>query len=179
MMIDEKILISVIIPVYNVERYLERCLNSICNNTYKNLQIICIDDGSTDNSINILRDFAPKDNRIEIIEKANAGVSAARNDGIKAARGDYIAFVDADDWIHSQYFEYLMQPVQMYGTDISVCREKRVHIYCKDEEIERFNIIYLSGEGIFSKSTVKGLVWAKLYKKSKLANIKFNENVKF
>lgn len=72
-----------------------------------------------------------------------------------------------------------MQPVQMYGTDISVCSEKRVHIYCKDEEIERFNTIYLSGEGIFSKSTVKGLVWAKLYKKSKLANIKFNEKVKF
>lgn len=173
------VLISVIIPVYNVDSYLERCIKSVCNNTYRNLQVICIDDGSTDNSLRILQEFAEKDDRIEIIEKNNAGVSAARNDGLKAAKGNYIAFVDADDWLHRQYFEYLMKPVQMYKADISVCREKRVDFWCEDEKIGKCSIVHLSGKDVLEPPSVKVNVWAKLYKRTRLINIVFNEKVKF
>ena len=89
--------ISVIIPVYNVERYLRECLDSIINQTYRNLEIICIDDGSLDNSINILKDYSKIDNRIFIKQQQNRGPSKARNEGIKISTGKYLIFVDSDD----------------------------------------------------------------------------------
>ena len=91
-------LISIIIPIYNAEKYIERCINSLKNQTYKNIEIICINDGSTDNSLNILKRIAITDNRITIIEQENKGVSVARNKGIESAKGKYIMFLDADDW---------------------------------------------------------------------------------
>lgn len=107
----EKDKITVIIPVYNVENYLERCLKSILYNTYTNLEIICVNDGSTDNSKKILEDYSKRDKRVVVINKKNAGVSSARNAGIKIATGEYIAFVDSDDWIHEKYFEYLIRGI--------------------------------------------------------------------
>ena len=95
-MYNEKLLISVIIPVYNAEQYIERCLNSIVHNTYRNLEIICINDGSTDTSFEKLQKLAAKDKRITIINQQNAGVSAARNAGLSISRGDAIAFVDSE-----------------------------------------------------------------------------------
>ena len=92
-------LISVIVPVYNVEEYLDRCIESIVNQTYKNLEILLIDDGSTDNSYNICDKWAKKDNRIKVVHKENGGVSSARNVGLDVATGDYIGFVDSDDYI--------------------------------------------------------------------------------
>ena len=89
--------VSVIIPVYNVEKYLQKCLDSVINQTYKNLEIICVDDGSPDNSGGILDAYAQNDSRIIVIHQENAGVSAARNRGLDAATGEYIAFVDSDD----------------------------------------------------------------------------------
>jgi len=91
--------ISIIIPVYNVEQYLSMCLDSVINQTYKNLEIICINDGSTDNSQEILERYASKDIRIKIVKQKNIGLSGARNEGIDLASGDYIMFVDSDDWI--------------------------------------------------------------------------------
>lgn len=102
-------LISVIVPVYNTAQYLKRCITSIQNNTYKNLEIICINDGSTDNSLNILKNLATCDSRIKVITQPNGGVSSARNSGLDIATGDYVAFVDSDDWVHFQYFEMLIQ----------------------------------------------------------------------
>ena len=96
-------LISVIVPVYNVEKYLNRCVESIMNQTYKNLQIILIDDGSNDRSGKICDEYAEKDKRIEVIHKENAGVSAARNKGLDKAKGEWITFVDADDWIEKTF----------------------------------------------------------------------------
>ena len=90
--------LSVIIPVYNVENYLRECLDSITNQTVKDIEIICIDDGSTDNSPNILKEYQKKDSRIKIITKKNGGQASARNLGIKEAQGEYIAFIDASDY---------------------------------------------------------------------------------
>ena len=92
-------LISIIVPVYNSQQYLRQCLESLLNQTYKNLQIICIDDGSTDDSLSILNSYKKKDKRIYIYSKKNEGVSQARNYGLSMAKGKYIMFVDSDDWI--------------------------------------------------------------------------------
>ena len=115
----EKDKITAIIPVYNVENYLERCLKSILYNTYTNLEIICVNDGSTDNSKKILEDYSKRDKRVVVINKKNAGVSSARNAGIKIATGEYIAFVDSDDWIHEKYFEYLIRGIDT--ADLVIC----------------------------------------------------------
>ena len=100
-----KDLISVIVPVYNVEKYLEKCLNSLVNQTYQNIEIIVVDDGSTDNSGRIADDFALKYDIIKVIHTKNGGLSAARNVGIENAGGEYIAFVDSDDWVDVNTFE--------------------------------------------------------------------------
>ena len=91
--------ISVIIPVYNVEKYLRECLDSLLNQTFKDIEIICVNDGSTDGSLNILNEYASKDSRFIIINQNNQGLSAARNNGLNVAKGDYVAFLDSDDYI--------------------------------------------------------------------------------
>lgn len=96
--------ISIIIPIYNTAEYLPRCFDSILHNTYRNLEIICVNDGSTDDDAVILEQYAVADSRIIMVNKENAGVSAARNTGLDIATGDFIAFVDFDDWIFYQYF---------------------------------------------------------------------------
>lgn len=96
--------ISVIIPVYNTADYLPRCLDSVINSDYRNLEIICVNDGSTDNSLDILNEYAEKDSRIRVITITNGGVSNARNVGIESSSGEFIAFVDSDDWVHRQFF---------------------------------------------------------------------------
>ena len=101
-------LISVIIPVYNVEKYLEKCINSVIGQTYKNIEIIIVDDGSTDKSGLICDFFAGKDTRIVVIHKVNGGLSSARNAGLDIAKGDYIGFVDSDDWIEPDMYECLL-----------------------------------------------------------------------
>lgn len=101
-------LISVIIPVYNMEKYLVRCLDSVINNTYANLEIICVNDGSSDHSLQILKRYQKNDPRILIINQENMGISAARNAGLALAKGGWIAFIDSDDWVHKQYFEILL-----------------------------------------------------------------------
>ena len=104
--------ISVIIPVYNVEKYLKRCLDSVINQTYKNLEIILIDDGSTDKSGNICDEYAAKDKRIIVIHKENGGLSDARNKGLDICTGDYISFIDSDDWIENGFYEYVVNNVK-------------------------------------------------------------------
>lgn len=98
-------LLSIIVPIYNVEQYLERCIESIINQTYKNLEIILVDDGSKDNSGTIADTYASKDNRIKVIHKENGGLSDARNHGLDQAKGKYIIFIDSDDFIDSSMCE--------------------------------------------------------------------------
>ncbi|MBQ3194486.1 MAG: glycosyltransferase [Oscillospiraceae bacterium] len=113
-------LISVIVPVYNVERYLARCVDSILAQTYENLQIILVDDGATDASGNICDEYAAKDSRITVIHKKNGGLSSARNAGIEAARGEYLAFVDSDDWIEPEMYACLLALLKKYDAEL-VC----------------------------------------------------------
>ena len=111
--------VSVIIPIYNVEKYLEDCLNSVINQTLKDIEIICIDDCSTDNSVSILEEFAKKDNRIIIIKnEENRGAGYTRNIGIKNSNGEYIGFVDSDDYISKDYFENLYNTAKKYNSDL-------------------------------------------------------------
>ena len=100
-------LISIIVPVYNVKNYLEKCLQSICGQTYKNLEIILIDDGSSDGSGELCDLFAQRDGRIKVIHQTNAGQSAARNRGLAVAQGELLGFVDSDDWIEPDMYEFL------------------------------------------------------------------------
>lgn len=113
--------ISVIVPVYNTEKYLEQCIDSIINQSYKNLEIILVDDGATDNSPQICDSYATRDERIKVIHKKNEGVSVARNTGIKMATGDYLAFVDSDDMLNSVTYEKLMNNALQNNADISIC----------------------------------------------------------
>ena len=108
--------VSVIIPVYNVEKYLPKCLDSVIGQTYKNLEIICVNDGSPDNSVDILESYAEKDSRIIIINQENTGLSGARNTGIEVATGDYIIFLDSDDWMDAEAVETAMQYAEKADT---------------------------------------------------------------
>ena len=116
----EENLISVIIPIYNVEKYISRCLDSVINQTYKKIEIICVDDGSPDNSIKILKEYEKKDSRIKIIRQENGGLSSARNIGIKDSRGEYIFFLDSDDWLPLNSLELLYEDILLNKSDISV-----------------------------------------------------------
>lgn len=113
--------VSVIIPVYNVEKYLEQCLDSVINQTLKDIEIICVNDGSTDNSKNILEKYAQKDSRIKILTQENKGQGAARNRGIKEATGKYLYFVDSDDWLVNNALEKLFNHITKTNADICVC----------------------------------------------------------
>lgn len=110
--------VSVIIPVYNVEQYLSKCLESVINQTLQDIEIICINDGSTDNSLQILEEYAQKDSRIIVINQQNQGVAAARNKGLEIASGCYIGFVDPDDWVDSDFFEKLYEKSENETIDI-------------------------------------------------------------
>lgn len=111
--------VSIIVPVYNVEQYLRKCLDSLINQTLKDIEIICINDGSTDNSRVILQEYAMKDNRIKVRSQENAGVSNARNNGLKIAKGEYIGFCDSDDWIEANFYEKLYNSATKYNADIA------------------------------------------------------------
>ncbi len=114
--------ISIIVPVYNVENYLKKCLDSIVNQTFKDIEIILINDGSTDNSLNICKEYAKKDHRIRLINKPNGGLSSARNVGIDLSTGEYLGFVDSDDWIALNMYEKLYNLCKIFNADISQCK---------------------------------------------------------
>ncbi len=110
--------VSVIVPVYNVEKYLHRCVDSIISQTYENLEIILVDDGSPDNSGKICDEYAKKDNRIQVVHKSNGGISSARNAGIKTSTGDYIVYVDSDDWLEKNAIEMLHKTIIDENVDL-------------------------------------------------------------
>ena len=116
---NTKPIISVIIPIYNTEKYLSQCLETVVNQTFKNLEIICINDGSTDSSLKIIQKYAQKDNRIKIIDQKNKGLCASRNNGLKASTGKYISFIDSDDYIDLDYYEKHYKALCKYDADIS------------------------------------------------------------
>ena len=113
--------VSVVIPIYKVEPYLRQCLDSVVGQTYQNLEIICVDDGSPDRCGEICEEYAEKDDRIRVIHRENGGLSAARNTGIDAATGEYICFIDSDDFVRETFVEYLYGLIKKYDAEIAVC----------------------------------------------------------
>ena len=179
-------LISVIVPVYNVDKYLNRCIDSIINQSYKNLEIILVDDGSTDNSGSICDSYKLKDERVIVIHKKNSGQSMARVKGLEIASGDYVAFVDSDDLININTFEIQLNNLLLNDADISICKfikfndldEKKIICLAnsltkvEDYEINCVNNEYALSECLSTKNYTASL-WGKLYKKSVFHNINF------
>lgn len=172
----ENTLISVIIPIYKVEAYLKRCVDSIINQTYKNLEIILVDDGSPDNCPQICDDYAKQDSRVKVVHKENGGLSDARNAGMAVATGEYISFIDSDDWIDKTFISTLYDGIQS-GADIAECATR---LFDDDD-----NTLSVRGsqEGIIGRKDAlvklileKGVyqtVCDKLYKRSKIQDIPF------
>lgn len=120
-------LVSVIVPVYNVENHVEKCLVSIMNQTYQHLEILVIDDGSTDDSGVICDRMAAEDSRIRVVHQKNAGVSSARNKGLDICSGSYVLFVDSDDWIEPEMVELMVSAIEKTNTDLAVCQINDVY----------------------------------------------------
>ena len=127
-------MISVVVPVYNVEKYINDCIDSIINQTYRELEIILVDDGSNDSSGAICDEYAMKDDRIRVIHKKNGGLAEARNKGIDSANGSYLAFIDSDDHINVHMMDILLNNLIKTDSDISVCRFHKYNegLYRKD-----------------------------------------------
>lgn len=166
-------LVSVIIPVYNVQEYLDKCISSVINQTYKNIEIIIIDDGSTDNSLSICKKYSAADKRIKLISKKNSGISATRNLGLKETNGEYIFWVDSDDYVADYAIEELYRNIKKYNCDMSICEfvqgsEKDYSFDKKNSEplifdnVTGLNMIYKNHHFSF----VMAASWAKLIKKS-------------
>lgn len=162
-------LISVIVPIYNVEDYLNRCVDSIINQTYKNLEIILVDDGSPDNCPKMCDGYAKKDSRIKVVHKENGGLSDARNVGMEVATGEYVSFIDSDDYISLDFYETLLQTMIDNDSDIVECSVVKFYENGKFDEysddLKVTNYDTLDGlESLINENPFKQHVWNKLYK---------------
>ena len=183
--------ISIIVPVYNVDKYLDRCLNSILKQTYQNLEIILVDDGSTDNSPKLCDEYATKDNRIIVIHQENSGLASARNTGLENSTGDFVGFVDSDDWIELDTYNYCVGLINKFNSDII---EFQLGYAYNDEKFPFRNekLIEYKGKEIlqhymYCTTTGKGgdySVCVCLFKKELLEDVRFrtgkiNEDIDF
>lgn len=170
-------LISVIVPVYNVENYLDECVRSIVQQTYSNLEIILVDDGSTDASSAICENWRKKDKRIQVIHKKNGGLSDARNKGLELASGKYISFVDSDDWIGENLYERMLEKLLDEGAQIAGCKICKVYeTYIEEQEIHSKQQTFSDKEALLT--ILKGqdfcaVAWNKLYERDIIGNIRF------
>ncbi len=171
-----KPLISVIIPVYKVEKYLDKCIQSVVSQSYDNLEIILIDDGSPDMCGSMCDQWRHRDSRIKVIHQKNSGLSAARNAGLDIAKGDYIGFVDSDDWIESVMFETLLNHLTEYNADIAICCiDKVVNNKSVIQNIHH-NRIYTRRKALFeliNDRIVNSFAWNKLYRKELFNNLRY------
>ena len=168
---QNKVKISIIIPVYNSEKFLEKCLDSLINQTLKDIEIICINDGSKDGSKEILERYARRDNRIILINQENEGLSCARNNGLKIAKGEYLGFVDSDDWVDIDFFEKLYNAAQKTGCEIVAGDFYRHGKFLKSQKLKykKQEIVYNPSEK-FKKANIPvyNYIWNKIYKRDKL-----------
>ena len=189
-----KPLISIIVPVYNVEKYLSKCLDSLVNQTYENIEIVCVDDGSTDSSGAICDEYAKKDARIKVIHNENEGASAARNTALKVIRGEYIMFVDGDDWIDKDTCECCVNVLEQHDVDLilwSYSREYGTSI--KPKRIFEHQSKYFNSQDVHEKifrrcvglygdelNRVENMdsiitIWGKLYKRNIIKDLYFRD----
>ena len=179
-----KPLVSIIVPIYNSDNYLDRCLKSILCQTYINLEIILINDGSTDTSLNICKEYIEKDSRVILIDKINEGVSIARNTGIQKSTGDYIAFLDADDWIAPNYIEHLMMPFDNENVDISICEYHICQEYNTSSTELNHGYQFRNAREYLLESRRSGdfaviVPWGKIFKKSVIKGTFFPPRLHF
>lgn len=175
---EEKI--SVIVPIYKVEDYLHRCVESIINQTYTNLEIILVDDGSPDNCSKICDEYAEKDSRIKVIHKKNGGLSDARNAGLLIATGEYISFIDSDDYIDINMYKSIITYMEKHDLDIAECGIK--HVYSnkikQDDKLDKSIHVFNSEDALKELMLERRLhqtVWNKLYKTKLIKNIFFEK----
>lgn len=181
----ENYLISIIVPIYNAKNYLDRCIQSLLKQTYQNIEILLIDDGSKDNSLEICNQYANKDERIKVIHQDNRGVSKARNCGLQIAKGDYIGFVDSDDFIEEDMYQMLLENMIHNQSDISICNmfyetnlgKETYHTFYGDFTFSRNDF----PSQIYHNLSVNGYVCNKLYSRKLIAKenkiIEFNDNI--
>lgn len=179
-------LISIIVPIYNVENYLRQCLDSIVAQTYQNFECLLINDGSPDNSAGICREYVEKDSRFKYFEKENGGVSSARNLGIERSKGQYITFIDSDDWVDSDYLELLYMKINEYNADLAVLTYKQysmndgcfyLHVWEQDyyEKYYTGNELLNSLPNLENYDSTFNVSWGKLFKRNFLETATFNE----
>lgn len=173
--------LSIVVPIYNVEKYLKKSVDSIIDQTFKNVEIILVDDGSTDSCGEICDEYEKKDNRIKVIHKVNGGLSSARNAGIKASIGRYIGFIDSDDWINPKMYESMINLATNYDADIVQCDFIKVYnnnVYVKEDNEEKYDILSNldAMENLYNENVSKTIVtWSKIYKRELFDDILFPE----
>lgn len=182
---NKNALISIIVPIYNVDSYLRKCFDSIISQTYSDFELILVDDGSTDDSPKICDEYARKDDRIIVIHKKNGGVSSARNAGLDIAKGKYIGFVDPDDYIVSEMYECMVNAIEKYKSDMVVCgydyidengNVTRPYKVKGDEKLTQKQFISMP----FNMSpTIQHVVWNELFRKKLFNVINFPQNMNF
>ena len=171
--------ISIIVPVYKVEQYLDRCVESVLAQTFKDFELILVDDGSPDNCPQMCDEWAKKDERIVVIHQENGGLSAARNTGIDWAfensNSEWLTFIDSDDWVHPEYLERLYNAVIEHNVSVSVCGFELVED-TSDEHCDRYEVIVETTEEFHIKNSnnpIPTIAWAKLYKKEAFEDIRY------
>lgn len=167
---------AIIVPVYNTEKYISRCLDSIISQTYKELEIIVVNDGSVDGSEDIVKRFCEKDERIKYIYKENGGAASARNLGLDSIQNSlYVTFVDSDDYIHEDYIKRLVYVMEQTDSDVSVCgyRRENRNIFCDEKESVTVYGKSEIGKEIFVNRTVGLYTFSKLFKSDMVKNLRF------
>lgn len=175
--------ISIIIPVHNTEKNLSGCLDSVVGQTHQNLEIILVDNGSTDNSGVICDQYAAKDGRIKVIHKEEGGVSSARNAGLAAAAGEYIGWVDSDDWVEPDMFEYLLQNALQYGADITVCGWHEHHDGWSEVRNRESLVQLNTGQALWAllddRGMIRNYLWNKLCRSGLFEKIHFPDGRRY
>jgi glycosyltransferase involved in cell wall biosynthesis len=172
-------MISIIVPVYNAEKNLSRCLNSICRQTFHDFELIIVNDGSTDHSLDICEQYARTDARFHILSQKNSGVSAARNKGLSAVKGDYISFIDSDDYVENDYLERLVQGIQKFDADLCYCSafDELPDGSLTNNKIQNGNILLKASDYKWNSQLEHSVVWGGVYKREIIEGLRFDEGI--
>lgn len=170
---EKQVRISIIVPVYNTAAYLPRCVDSIVNQSFRDFELILVDDGSADNSGELCDRYAEKDPRIHVIHQANANSSAARNAGLDMARGEWIAFIDSDDWVHREYLKTLLSGAED-GTDVVICGSVQTEEASLEDKPTGEAVFKTCDLQAFRKNHLfKTRIWGRLYRRSAIGDLRF------
>ena len=172
--------ISVCIPFYNLESCVNRCLDSVLGNTYPNLEVICVNDGSTDKTSELLHQYAKQDRRVIAVDKENGGIVSARRAAMNIATGDFVSFIDGDDWIHCRFFESLMLIQEKTNADAVVCGYEKTNHRDEDFDIDLNRISYqIYGLGCVSEiRDVRALIWGRIFSSKLIPGLKVDKDIR-